>query len=85
MQFTSDIWGLSVAFGGIVWGTIWSALPFDQLPAQGSLTVQCNIRSVEVDMSWWQGSTCVATFVGGGVGIGAAVLGGSGSFKLGSC
>ncbi|HEX7239828.1 MAG TPA: hypothetical protein VF263_06155 [Longimicrobiaceae bacterium] len=85
VNFTSDIWGLSVAFGGIVWGTAWFSVPPSQLPSLGSLSVQCNIRAVEVDMSWWKDGTPIGTFIGGGVGIGAAILGGTGEFKNGGC
>ena len=80
---TTDIWGATLAIGGESWGTMWSNIPFSQL-AGLDLTIQVNIASVAVQISFWQGTNLIATFVGGGIGIGAAVLGGSCTFELGS-
>jgi hypothetical protein len=80
---TTDIWGPTIAIGGESWGTMWSNIPFSQL-AGLNLTIQVNIASVAVQISFWQGANLIATFVGGGVGIGTAVLGGSCQFGVGS-
>ncbi len=79
---TADIWGATVAIGGESWGTMWSSIPFSQL-AGIDLTIQCNIASVAVQISFWQGGNAVATFAGGGVGIGTGILGGSCTFEPG--
>ena len=80
LSATTDIWGATVAIGGESWGTMWSSIPFSQL-AGVNLTIQVNIASVAVQISFWQGTNPIATFVGGGVGIGAGVLGGSCTFQ----
>src|SRR5215831_650736 len=82
---TTDIWGLTAAVGGISWGTGWFTVPPSKLPSLGNLTIQVNIASVAVQISWWKDGNPVGTFVGGGVGIGAAILGGNCSFQNGSC
>jgi hypothetical protein len=82
---TADIWGPTLAFGGISWGTSWFSIPPEQLPSLGDLTMQANIASVAVQISWWQNGSPIGTFVGGGVGIGGGVLGGTVNFQNGSC
>ncbi|HEV2853713.1 MAG TPA: hypothetical protein VHC97_12995 [Thermoanaerobaculia bacterium] len=51
----------------------------------GELTMQVNIASVAVQISWWKNGSPIGTFAGGGVGIGAGILGGSAQFVSGSC
>lgn len=85
VRATADIWGPTLAFGGIVWGSSTFAVAPGDLPRLGSLTMQVNIASVAVTISWWKDGTPVGAFVGGGVGIGAGVLGGSCTFENGSC
>jgi hypothetical protein len=81
----TDIWGLTAAIGGISWGTAWFSVPFSQLPSLGDLTIQVNIASVAVHISWWKSGTPIGTFVGGGIGIGVAILGGNCKFQNGTC
>jgi len=85
VKATTDIWGLTAAIGGISWGTAWFSVPFSQLPSLGDLAIQVNIASVAVQISWWKNGTPIGSFVGGGVGIGAAILGGTCKFENGSC
>jgi hypothetical protein len=84
------VWGISAAFAGVVWGTSWWVLPPGRLPnlAAPFLGMQVNIVAVPVaavHISWWDGVNPVGNFVGGGVGIGAAVLGGTCTFEWGKC
>jgi hypothetical protein len=85
VRSTTDIWGLTVAIGGISWGPCGFNVPPSQLPSLGDLTIQVNIASVAVQISWWKGGTPIGTFVGGGVGIGTGVLGGNCRFEDGTC
>ena len=81
----TNIWGITSAIGGISWGNYRFSVPFSQLPSVGELTIQVTINSVLVTASFWHGGTPVGTYIGGGLGIGAAFLGGSCAFKNGSC
>lgn len=85
VRATTDIWGLTVAVGGISFGTCWFNVPPSDLPSLGDLSIQVNIASVAVQISWWKGGTPIGTFVGGGIGIGAGVLGGNCKFENGTC
>lgn len=82
---TTDIWGPTVAVGGVSFGTMWSSIPFSDLPGLGDLGIQVNIASAVVQISWWRNGTPIASFLGGGIGIGAAVLGGNCKFQNGTC
>lgn len=82
---TVDIWGPSTAIGGISWGTMWSSIPFSDLPGLGDLAIQVNIASPVVQISWWRNGTPIASFLGGGVALGVAVLGGNCRFQDGTC
>ena len=81
----TNIWGVTTAIGGISWGTYRFTVPFSQLPSIGELTIQVTIISTLVTASFWQGGTPVGTYIGGGLGIGSALLGGSCKFVNGSC
>lgn len=83
LSTTTNIWGPTLAIGGESWGTMWSSIPFSQL-AGLNLNIQVNIASIAVQITFLQGANPVATFVGGGVGIGTAILGGSCTFQASS-
>jgi hypothetical protein len=85
VRTTADIWGPTVAIGGISWGSSSFSVSPDALPGMGELTMQVNIASVLVQISWWKGSSCIGTFVGAGVGVGSAILAGTCTFERGSC
>jgi hypothetical protein len=85
VRTTTDIWGATLAVGGISWGGGTFSVPPEDLPSLGDLTIQVNIASVAVNITWWKHGQPVGAFVGGGVGIGAGVLGGKCKFEAGSC
>jgi hypothetical protein len=82
---TTDVWGVTTAIGGISWGTYKFSVPFSQLQSLGDLTVQITIIAALVTASFWKSGTPVGTYIGGGLGIGTAFLGGSCKFVNGSC
>ena len=85
VRTTTDIWGPTLAIGGISWGTCWFNVQPSDLPSLGDLTIQVNIASVAVQISWWRDGAPIGTFVGGGVGLGTGVLGGTCKFENGTC
>lgn len=81
----ADVWGATIAVGGVTWGETWSNIPFSDLPSLGDLDMQVNITQVSVQISWRKNGNLIANFVGAGLSLGVGVLGGTCKFRDGTC
>jgi hypothetical protein len=79
----ADLWGPTMAIGGVSWGTAWFDVPESRL--DGEVGIQCYIASVAIEVSFWWGARPIGVFAGGGIGIGGGMIGGKGNFVRRSC